>query len=81
MNSFKYVDVPHHGSARSNVNNVAAEHRGLAGIPASNYLISHCGNHQNPKKLLYYMCIVLVHVVYTETSSYRALSTMHCTVL
>ena len=51
MSSFKYVDVPYHGSARSNVNNIAAEHRGLAGIPASNYLISHCGNHQNPSMM------------------------------
>ena len=51
MKKFKYVDVPHHGSAKSNVNNVAAEHRGLAGIPASNYLISHCGNHQNPSMM------------------------------
>ena len=48
MDSFKYVDVPHHGSARSNVENVDDEDRGLAGIPAEQYLISHCGNHQNP---------------------------------
>ena len=48
MESFKYVDVPHHGSANSNVENVDQEDRGLAGIPAENYLISHCGNHHNP---------------------------------
>ena len=45
---FKYVDVPHHGSAHSNVTDVDGAHRGLAGIPADNYLISHNGNHQNP---------------------------------
>ena len=48
MESFKYVDVPHHGSARSNVMDVACANRGLAGIPAQQYLISHCGNHHNP---------------------------------
>ena len=48
MESFKYVDVPHHGSAHSNVTNVGDRDRGLAGIPAEHYLISHCGNHQNP---------------------------------
>ena len=48
MKSFKYVDVPHHGSARSNVENVDDEDRGLAGVPAKQYLISHCGDHQNP---------------------------------
>ena len=45
---FKYVDVPHHGSACSNVKKVDQRDYGLAGIPALNYLISHCGNHQNP---------------------------------
>ena len=48
MDSFKYVDVPHHGSANSNVKNVAVADRGMAGIPAEHYLISHCGNHHNP---------------------------------
>ena len=48
MRSYKYVDVPHHGSAKSNVEKVDHQDRGLAGIPADNYLISHCGNHQNP---------------------------------
>ena len=48
MESFKFVDVPHHGSAHSNVTNVGDRDRGLAGIPAEHYLISHCGNHQNP---------------------------------
>ena len=48
MESFKYVDVPHHGSARSNVKDVDKEDLGLAGIPAKHYLISHCGNHHNP---------------------------------
>ena len=48
MDSFKYVDVPHHGSAKSNVTDVAEDERGMAGIPAEHYLISHCGNHQNP---------------------------------
>ena len=47
MRSFKYVDVPHHGSANSNVEKVDHQDRGLAGIPADNYLISHWGNHQN----------------------------------
>ena len=46
--SFKYVDVPHHGSANSNVKNVADRDLGLAGIPAEHYLISHCGNQHNP---------------------------------
>ena len=48
IRSFKYVDVPHHGSEHSNVTNVDKKDLGLAGIPAQNYLISHCGNHQNP---------------------------------
>ena len=48
MESFKYVDVPHHGSANSNVKKVNPEDRGLARIPAEHYLISHCGNHHNP---------------------------------
>ena len=48
MESFKYVDVPHHGSAKSNVDDVDKNDHGLAGIPAFNYLISHCGNRQNP---------------------------------
>ena len=48
IDSFKYVDVPHHGSANSNVKDVKRKYRGLAGIPAERYLISHCGNHHNP---------------------------------
>ena len=49
MESFKYVDVPHHGSARSNVKNIVDDgDLGLAHIPADHYLISHWGNHQNP---------------------------------
>ena len=48
MRSYKYMDVPHHGSAKSNVEKVDHQDRGLAGIPADNYLISHWGNHQNP---------------------------------
>ena len=48
MESFKYVDVPHHGSAKSNVDDVNQEDRGLARIPAEHYLISHRGNHHNP---------------------------------
>ena len=47
LTSFKYVDVPHHGSANSNVKKVDLRDRGLAGIPAFNYLISHCGNRHN----------------------------------
>ena len=47
MRSFEYVDVPHHGSAKSNVEKVHDRDRGLAGIPAEHYLISHCGNHHN----------------------------------
>ena len=48
MITFKYVDVPHHGSAKSNVDDVNQEDRGLARIPAEHYLISHCGNRHNP---------------------------------
>ena len=48
MESFRYVDVPHHGSANSNVKKVDDRDLGLAGIPAEHYLISHCGNHHNP---------------------------------
>ena len=48
MDSFEYVDVPHHGSANSNVKKVAVADRGMAGIPAEHYLVSHCGNHRNP---------------------------------
>ena len=48
MRSFEYVDVQHHGSAKSNVEKVHDRDRGLAGIPAEHYLISHCGNHHNP---------------------------------
>ena len=48
MESFEYVDVPHHGSANSKVKDVDDRDLGLARIPAKHYLISHCGNHQNP---------------------------------
>ena len=46
ITSFKYVDVPHHGSEHSNIKNVDKKDLGLASIPAQNYLISHCGNHR-----------------------------------
>eukprot|EP00118_Oscarella_pearsei_P019749 m.211331 g.211331 ORF g.211331 m.211331 type:complete len:706 (+) comp39758_c0_seq5:329-2446(+) len=45
---FKYVDVPHHGSAKSNIEDVCRHDLGMNSIPAKNYLISSCGNHQNP---------------------------------
>ena len=48
MASFKYVDVPHHGSGKSNVKNVDDGDLGLARITADHYLISHRGNHENP---------------------------------
>ena len=71
MKSFKYVDVPHHGSARSNVMDVACANRGLAGIPAEQYLISHCGNHHNPsfqtvKHILTRKECKILHFLYKE---------------
>ena len=71
MESFKYVDVPHHGSAKSNVEKVDDEDRGLAGIPAEQYLISHCGDHQNPsfqtvKDILTREECQILHFLYQE---------------
>ena len=68
---FKYVDVPHHGSARSNSTKVPGEHLGLRGIPAEQYLISHCGNRQNPsfqtvKEILQSKECRVLHFLYRE---------------
>ena len=74
MESFKYVDVPHHGSANSNVKKVNPEDRGLARIPAEHYLISHCGNHHNPsfqtvKDILKREDYSTLHFLYKERNS------------
>ena len=91
MDFFKYVDVPHHGSARSNVMDVAAEHCGLAGIPAQQYLISSCGNHQNPSfqtvadiiqsdkcKKLHFLYPQRRHALSCRTCEERDTKSWHC---